>query len=504
MENHTMRDNTTRENTTRKNTMRKKRKDPVKIVLGVSAGVLFCVSAFFAVRYVDLLTGDTVPQPALETTDTSEVQEAQAALEATLLEKERAITALEAQLAALNEKVQLLENTEAVQQAQQLTAQTAQIAELKTQLAAMRAEADTYRSQLTALQTKVDTDWGTRSRLLSELYVMLTHDAPLLTPEEEELSETTTTETKEKAETEPVDPKEAWEAMYPTISLYYQDLTSGYSVTYNENKVLYSASLIKAPYVYAVLREIEDFEEQKRNYANDGTPLYDENGQPLFTGKHPNLDENGNILYKEGEEKYDLSRTWTYDPETMKEEGSGKIQYEQKGFTLTWKELFEYTLLYSDNVAFRQLRDTFGMTSFQALATELSFQGTSYGFMQLTAKDCGKFLETLYGFFVTESTYATWMQELMCRSAHTVMIPAAVSPTKAAHKYGWDENAYHDMAVVLDEDPYILVIMTTLEDGGSTVDSYIRSLVQQCKRIHADVAKERSAVQAEKTDAATE
>ncbi len=482
----------------KKTYMRRKRKDPVKIVLGVSAGVLFCAAAFFAVQYVDLLTTGQTPPQEVETTGKSEEQ---AAIEAALLEKERAIAGLEAQIASLEEKVQLLETTEAVQQVQQLTAQTAQIAELKTQLAAIRAEADTYKTQLAALQTKTDTDWGTRSRLLSDLYILLAREAPLLTPEEEEETQPAAEST---VETEEIDPKEAWEAAYPTISLYYEDLTSGYSVTYNENEVLYSASLIKAPYVYAVIREIEAFEEQKRNYADDGSPLYDENGQPLFTGKHPNLDENGNILYKEGEEKYDLSRTWTYDPETMQEEGSGKIQYEQKGFTLTWKELFEYTLLYSDNVAFRQLRDTFGMTSFQALATELSFQGTSYGFMQLTAKDCGKFLEELYRFFVTESPYATWMQELMCRSAHTVMIPAAVSPVKAAHKYGWDENAYHDMAVVLDEDPYVLVIMTTLEDGGSAADSYIRSIVQQCKKIHADVAKERSAVQTSETDSKNE
>lgn len=470
--------------------MRKKRKDPIKIVLGVSAGVLFCVSVFFAVQYANVLS-QIQQGESKEEQNTPVTNEDTAELQAALTEKEQSIAVLEARIAALEEDNQRLENTEGVQQAQQLSSQTAQIAELKTQLAAMTAEAETYRSQLSALQTKVDTDWGTRSRLLSDLYVMLAREAPLLTPEEEETAESEQT----SGETEEIDPKEKWESLYPTISLYYEDLTSGYSVTYNENEVLYSASLIKAPYVYSVIREIEDFEEQKRNYADDGSPLYDENGQPLFTGKHPNLDENGNIIYKDGEEKYDLSRIWTYDPETMKEEGSGKIQYEQKGFTLTWQELFEYTLLYSDNVAFRQIRDAFGMTSFQNLATELSFQGTAYGFMQLTAKDCGKFLKELYGFFVTESDYATWMQDLMCRSAHTVMIPAAVSPTKAAHKYGWDTDAYHDMAVVLDEDPYILVIMTTLEDGGSDVDSYIRSLVQQCKKIHADVAKERSAVE---------
>lgn len=472
--------------------MRKKRKDPVKIVLGISVGMLFCVSTFFAVQYVDLLSDTQQNDVQAAETDTTFTLADQEAWEAALTEKEQDIAILEAQIATLEEKNQMLANTEAVQEVQQLTSQIEQIAQLKTQLAAKEAEAETYRSQLAALQTKVDTDWGTRSRLLSDLYVMLAREAPLLTPdEEEETAETTET----TAEPEEIDPKEEWEAMYPTISLYYEDLTSGYSVTYNENEVLYSASLIKAPYIYSVIREIENFEEHKRNYADDGSPLYDENGQPLFTGKHPNLDENGDIIYKEGEEKYDLSRTWTYDPDTMKEEGSGKIQYEQKGFTLTWQELFEYTLLYSDNVAFRQIRDAFGMTSFHELATELSFRGTAYGFMQLTAKDCGTFLRELYSFFTTESDYATWMQDLMCRSAHTVMIPAAVSPTKAAHKYGWDENAYHDMAVVLDEDPYILVIMTTLEDGGSDVDSYIRSLVQQCKKIHADVAKERSAVE---------
>lgn len=466
--------------------MRKKRKDPVKIVLGVSAGVLFCVSAFFAVQYADLLSEkqNNASQTEIGIAKGTNTIES---LEAALTEKEQDIAVLQAQISSLEEKMQMLENTDLSQQMYQITSQIEQIAQLKTQLAAKTAEVETYRSQLSALQTKLDIDWGTRSRLLSDLYVMLAKEAPLLTPEEQ------TTET--TAEPEEIDPKEEWEAKYPTISLYYEDLTSGYSVTYNENEVLYSASLIKAPYIYSVIREIEDFEERKYNYADDGSPLYDENGQPLFTGKHPNLDENGNIVYKEGEEKYDLSRTWTYDPDTMKEEGSGKIQYEQKGFTLTWRELFEYTLLYSDNVAFRQIRDAFGMTSFNELATELSFRGTAYGFMQLTAKDCGTFLRELYSFFTTESDYATWMQDLMCRSAHTVMIPAAVSPTKAAHKYGWDEDAYHDMAVVLDEDPYILVIMTTLEDGGSDVDSYIRSLVQQCKKIHADVAKERSAVE---------
>ena len=470
--------------------MRKKRKDPVKIVLGASVGMLFCIAAFFGFKYVDTTEKLNAAPTEAEMTD---LTMSKAALEDTLSEKEWELTALEEQIVSLEEELQTAktikdaETADSVLQAQQITSQTAQIAELKKQAEAVRKEVATYKSQLEKLQKTAAVDWEYRSELLSDLYVMLAKGAPLLTPDEEEETE----ETKTAAETEEVDPKEEWEAMYPTLALYYEDLTTGYHVSYNEDKVMYSASLIKAPYIYAVVKEIEAFEEKKLNFADDGSPLYDENGNPLFTGKHPNLDADGKIIYKEGEEKYDLSRMWKYDPETMMEEGSGKIQYEKKDFELSWEELFEYTLLFSDNVAFRQIRNEFGMTSFQELAKELSFKGTPYGFMQLTASDCGKFLKVLYEFFAAESKYAVWMQDLMCRSAHTVMIPATVSPTKAAHKYGWDEDSYHDMAVVFDENPYILVVMTTLEDGGSEADAYIRSLVQQCRKIHIDVQKER-------------
>ncbi|MBR4961791.1 MAG: serine hydrolase [Clostridia bacterium] len=427
-----------------------------------------------------------------------ELVNARSELEEMVSEKENALAALEEQIVYLEEELQKVktikdaETADAVLQANQISSQTAQIAELKQQEQSLRNEIASYKGKLEKLQNTASEYWSVRAELLADLYTMLATGAPLLTPDPEE--ETETEPPKAAEETEEPDPKEIWEAQYPELALYYEDLTTGYTVTYNENKILYSASLIKAPYIYALIREIEDFEYTKKNFAADGSALYDESGNPLFSGKHPNLDENGKIIYLEGEEKYDLSQIWTYDPDEMMEEGSGKIQYEQKGFELTWQELIEYTLLYSDNIAFRQIRNRFGMTSFQNLAKEQSFKGTPYGFMQLTASDCGKFLRVLYEYFITESPYAVWMQDLMCRSAHSVLIPAAVSPAKAAHKYGWDEESYHDMAVVFDENPYVLVVMTTLEDGGNEVDSYIRSVIQQCRRIHTDVQKERDAL----------
>ena len=60
---------------------------------------------------------------------------------------------------------------------------------------------------------------------------------------------------------------------------------------------MYAASLVKVPYVYTMLKTVSDFEYNKMHFDAEGNPLYDEAGQPLFEGAHPNLDEEGRIVY---------------------------------------------------------------------------------------------------------------------------------------------------------------------------------------------------------------
>jgi hypothetical protein len=157
----------------------------------------------------------------------------------------------------------------------------------------------------------------------------------------------------------------------------------------------------------------------------------------------------------------------------------------EDGATLTWGELIEYTLRYSDNIAFKEIRDLWGYTYFYNTVGALGLKGSSSGFMQLTAEDCVVFLKALYEYFDTESEYANLMRDNMVISAHTVIIPCCYQTGTVAHKYGWDIDAYHDMAIVFDEHPYILVIMSDLDTGGEVVNSYLRRLVDLTKRIHA-------------------
>jgi len=245
------------------------------------------------------------------------------------------------------------------------------------------------------------------------------------------------------------------------VSFGYYDLTDGETIGYNSDAVYYSASLIKAPYIYSVLLELSEFE------------------------KTAERDEEGKIIYGEGEEKYNLDELWTFDPETMMESGSGEIQAMPAGTEMTWRELFSYVLLYSDNVAWNQIMDRFGFTTFYRLVGQLGIQGTSSDFMDLSADDCVKFMKEIYNFFESGDPYGQFMKENMMKSKHNVMICASFPAGTVPHKYGWDTDSYHDMAIIYDEHPYILVIMTDLHDGSQTDNAFVHSVVEMTKEIHA-------------------
>lgn len=246
------------------------------------------------------------------------------------------------------------------------------------------------------------------------------------------------------------------------IAYGYYDLTTGETIGYNNNVVYYSASLIKAPYIYSVLLEVSEFEKKA---LRDG---------------------DGKIVYGEGEEKYNLDEMWTFDPETMMEAGSGEIQAMPAGTQMTWKELFAYVLLYSDNVAWNQIMDRFGFGTFYSLVGQLGIQGTASDFMDLSVDDCIKFLREIYKFFETGDPYAQFMKENMMKSKHDVMICASYPEDTVPHKYGWDKESYHDMAIICDERPYILVFMSDMHDGSDADNAYIKEIVGLTKLIHAE------------------
>ncbi len=268
------------------------------------------------------------------------------------------------------------------------------------------------------------------------------------------------------------------------VSFAYVDLTTGEAFGYEADKPRYTASIVKAPYILSILREVEEFEQKKHNFADDGTSLYDENGKELFKGTHPNYDADGNIIYKNGEEKYDLSRKWVYNSKTMYVKGSGKILDQKDGFTLTYLELIEYALKYSDNIALEQLSRVFGYEYYHSFASELGISSKAQGFMHLSAADSIKFLCEMYNFFETGSRYSVIMKNAMINSNYGIMIPSSVSPSECAHKYGWDVDAYHDIGIVFHERPFAVAVMTNLDTGSYADYTYIQKIVKAMLKYH--------------------
>lgn len=385
-------------------------------------------------------------------------------------------------------------------------------------------------------ETEEDTD-AHLSELIDSLYLLLAEEAPFrwekyeeadwsrvrYREEADETAETNTETTDEKASESISDEEEAVSAvephpefveMYPKLAYFYKDLNTGKIVSYNADEILYSASLIKAPYIFAVIEEIDHFVKSKlpeeepeetslesesfsESAAETDAEIAETDAEITDSSEEPEETEVPEetksiwemIEYTPWEKKYDLSTVWTYDPSYMYVEGSGELLDMPGGVQLTWLELFEYALLYSDNIAFDQIRQRFGSSSFYQKVEELDIQGTERGFMQLSARDCGIFLEAMYEYFASGSELASHMRDTMADSKKLNLIASHYPDGMAPHKYGWDLEAFHDMAIIYDENPYILVIMTDYEDGGKVPTQFFADVVDLTKQIHEEIHK---------------
>jgi len=477
---------------------RTRKTDPVVFVLAAFLALVILLSSVLGFSFLKLKDADRMNEQELAK-NAAEIAEKREQIngltdqisdyEAQLAKREQDILSLKEEAEGLRTEISGLSETvsrlldEKTTDSEILSEARSQHERLEQQLAEKEEELAKSESMLGNFRTLVNNNHGFRSEKITALFETLEYEVPwrAIYPE------TAPDESGEAAEDSiPVSAEPVAEPEYVPAKLayFYKDLTTGYTISDNEKEIMYSASLIKAPYIYSVLLEIEEFEQRKYRYSSEGEPLYDEEGTPLFTGAHPNLTEDGSIHYLPGEEKYDLSRIWIYDPETMYEEGSGEIQYMEAGTEMTYRQLVEYALLYSDNVAFAQVKKVFGTDTFYRLVWELDIQGPKQGFMQLSAEDCAVFLEEIHRFFDTDSEYAFLMKDCMIRSKHTVMICAALPGKTVAHKYGWDLDAYHDMAIVLEDHPYILVIMTDLENGGWETNAFIQKVTKLTDDIH--------------------
>lgn len=208
-----------------------------------------------------------------------------------------------------------------------------------------------------------------------------------------------------------------------TVSVYYENIETGYTYCYNVNKLYFSASVIKAPY-------------------------------SLF-------------IYQLAEENAaDLNSIHTYTSDDYRG-GTGIIKTMKVGSRFTEQDLLKYAIQKSDNIAFGMLIKKYGISNFKDFITNMGGNADNIKTVtsaNMTAQEAGLYIREIYKYIQSDGNYSNqFKQDLMSTTN-----PIIISDFPIARKYGWANKSFHDMAIVYSDSPYILVIMSELEDGTSS------------------------------------
>lgn len=208
------------------------------------------------------------------------------------------------------------------------------------------------------------------------------------------------------------------------FSFLYKDLYSGFTVSYNEEAPIFTASTIKAPgmiYLYELASRGEIDLNERLTYTSN-----------FYSG------------------------------------GSGILKSKNTGTTYSVGELIEYAIHYSDNIAYAMLMNRFGreniLNFWKGLGTKQIYTlNTIWGVT--SARDASIYMEELYRFSHENEEYGNKLLNLF-KGAEWKLITDKNGKFNTANKGGWSGTAIHDVAIVFEKNPYILVIFSNMGEGG--------------------------------------
>ncbi|NDI33265.1 serine hydrolase [Chengkuizengella sediminis] len=223
------------------------------------------------------------------------------------------------------------------------------------------------------------------------------------------------------------------------IAFYYENLVTGTSMSYQKEKVYAGASTIKLPLAVYIYQEAA----------------------------------NGNL---------NLDQKLTYSIYHYYE-GSGVIQFQPFGTQYTIRELVKKMVVHSDNVAYIMLTEKMGRANFISFLKEIGGKNVfPNGYNRLSAEDLATYAKSLNEFIDEHELLGQELLDVFVYTDYNDTIPAGVSELNVAHKVGYLplELVYHDVGIVYDEQPYILVIMTK----GIPYEKVRGVIAQTTKKIH--------------------
>ncbi|MCX6724849.1 MAG: class A beta-lactamase-related serine hydrolase [Candidatus Shapirobacteria bacterium] len=156
------------------------------------------------------------------------------------------------------------------------------------------------------------------------------------------------------------------------------------------------------------------------------------------------------------------------DPETqyiLKENdkvlGAGILQGKASGASYTYRQLIEYMGQYSDNTAFKVIRQVLGDEKIQEAIDELGMAKTSLKEFETTPQDIGLFFQKLYQGKMINDEHSEELLKFLTKTAFEDWLPKGLPGNiKIVHKIGKDLGTFSDGGIVFANKPFVIVVMS--------------------------------------------
>ena len=214
--------------------------------------------------------------------------------------------------------------------------------------------------------------------------------------------------------------EEFMEQFGDTVSVFYENLATGFTFSHNACRVFFGASATKLPFGLYIFQKAEQ-------------------GDTSMNSIH----------------SFTAADYW---------QGSGVIRHRYEyGATFTQERLLFLMLSPSDNIATRILRRVHSLTGYRQFIADIGansehVQNLTYSY--LTAYDAGIFMREAYRYITSGGRYSQLFRNTMLSNRY----PFVISSYPVASKSGWAATfggAWHDMAIVFAPSPYSLSLLSS-------------------------------------------
>ena len=225
----------------------------------------------------------------------------------------------------------------------------------------------------------------------------------------------------------------------------YKDIFTGFTVSYNANQKIFTASTIKGP------TDIYLYEMASQGKINLDDTL-------TYTGKYYNT-------------------------------GSGILKSKPFNTNYSVRKLLELSTINSDNAAHNMLMDRYGRENmlkfWQEHGTTAIFTNNS-NWGVTCANDALIYMTELYNFYATNDTYGEAVMNNFLKASPKFIKGDGTRPI--ANKFGWSGTAIHDVSIVFADNPYITVALSNLGETNEYT-SYFNKANDFSQRLHNEYWK---------------